>query len=138
MIDVNEQIQIPESELEWSYARSGGPGGQNVNKVSSKALLRWRFAESPSVPDHVKDRLRQLRKKQVTEEGDFLVSSQRYRDQERNRQDCVEKLAEWVREAATLPKPRKATKPSKGSQRRRLEAKRRRAEVKAMRQEPVD
>src|SRR5262249_9597296 len=115
MLQVNERIAIPESEFDWSYARSGGPGGQNVNKGPSKAILRWNAAVSPSLPDHVRQRLVALNRRRVTNTGDLILASQRYRDQERNRQDCLEKLAELVREAATLPKARRATRPTRGS-----------------------
>ena len=138
MLQVNERIAIPESEFDWSYARSGGPGGQNVNKVSSKAILRWNVAISPSLPDHVRQRLVALNRRRVTSTGDLILASRRYRDQERNRQDCLEKLAELVREAATLPKARRATRPTRGSKARRLAAKRRRSAVKEARRQPND
>ena len=138
MLQVTERIAIPESEFDWSYARSGGPGGQNVNKVSSKAILRWNVADSPSLPDHVRQRLVALNRRRVTNTGDLILASQRYRDQERNRQDCLEKLAELIREAATLPKARRATRPTRGSKARRLAAKRRRSAVKEARRQPND
>lgn len=132
---VNESITIPDDEFDWSYARSGGPGGQNVNKVSSKAILRWPVRASPSLPPHVKDRLMALNRRRITNDGDLVLSSQRYRDQDRNRQDCLEKLAGLVREAATLPKPRRATRPTRGSHRRRLASKRHRSDLKASRRD---
>jgi ribosome-associated protein len=135
-VQVTETIEIPETEFEWSFARSGGPGGQNVNKVASKAVLRWPVAASPSLPDHVKTRLIALNRRRVTIEGDLVLTSQRFRDQERNRQDCLDKLAELVREAAALPKPRRATRPSRGSKLRRLAAKRHRSARKADRRIP--
>jgi ribosome-associated protein len=130
MLAINEDITILDSELHFSYARSGGPGGQNVNKVSSKALLRWQLVANTSVPPEVKARIARLEKKRVTNEGELVIVSQRFRDQERNRQDCLDRLREIVLRALVLPKPRKATKPTKGSQRRRLAEKRRRSEVK--------
>jgi ribosome-associated protein len=136
VLEVNESIAIPETEFDWSYARAGGPGGQNVNKVSSKAVLRWNVRASPSLPEHVKDRLIALNRRRVTNTGDLILASQRYRDQERNRQDCLEKLAELVREAATLPKARRATRPTRGSKVRRLAAKRHRSLRKAERRNP--
>jgi ribosome-associated protein len=136
MLQVTDAITIPDEELQWTYARSGGPGGQNVNKVASKAVLRWNLAASPGVPAAVKDRLRAAHPAHVTVEGEFLVTSQKYRDQERNRADCLKKLAVMIRRAATPPKARKATKPTKASKRRRLAEKRHRAERKAGRRGP--
>jgi ribosome-associated protein len=133
MLEITETIRLPEEELEWSYVRSGGPGGQNVNKVASKAVLRWPLAASPSVPEDVKARLRAREAKRVTTEGDLVLSSQRYRDQERNRADCLEKLCAMVRAAATVPKARKKTRPSRGAKERRLADKRHRSGTKAAR-----
>lgn len=138
MLQVNSTIAIPDDEFDWSYARSGGPGGQNVNKVSSKAVLRWSVANSRSLPSHVKHRLVALNRRRVTTEGDLVIMSQQYRDQERNRQDCLEKLAAMIREAATIPKARRATKPTRGSQVRRLAAKKRRSATKSMRRGGID
>jgi ribosome-associated protein len=136
MLFVTAAIGIPDDEFHWSYARAGGPGGQNVNKVSSKAVLRWNAAGSPSLPEHVKARFLALNRKRITTAGDLLITGQRFRDQERNRLDCLEKLAEIIREAATLPKVRRPTKPSRGSHRRRLAAKKRRSAIKSGRQVP--
>jgi ribosome-associated protein len=133
MLVINSTIAIPDDEFTWSYVRAGGPGGQNVNKVSSKALLRWNAVGSPSVPDAVKSRLLALNRKRITAAGDLLITGQRFRDQERNRMDCLEKLADIIREAATLPKQRRATKPTRGSHRRRLAAKKHRSTIKSNR-----
>src|SRR5689334_4706823 len=127
MLEINDQLRIPDTELEWSFVRSGGPGGQDVNKVASKAVLRWNLAASPSVPEAVKARLRAHHRRRITAEGELVLTSQRYRDQERNRQDCLDKLRELVLQAATPPRPRRPTKPSRGSREARLRAKRRRA-----------
>jgi ribosome-associated protein len=135
---VTDAIIIPDAEFDWSYARSGGPGGQNVNKVSSKAILRWAVAATPSLPAHVRDRLIALNRRRVTTAGDLILTSQRYRDQDRNRQDCLEKLAELVRAAATLPKARRATRPTRGSKKRRLAAKRHRSALKAGRRDGIE
>jgi ribosome-associated protein len=138
MLEINDRLHIPETELEWSFVRSGGPGGQNVNKVASKAVLRWHLADNLSLPDEVKARLRAHNRRRVTAEGDLLLTCQRSRDQERNRQECLDKLRELVLQAATTPKPRKATKPSRGSRERRLQTKRRRAAVKTERRRPLE
>ena len=124
MLEVNSRIQIPDDELEFTYSRSSGPGGQNVNKVNSKALLRWPVTVSPSLPEEVRARFIQRYRSRLTEAGEILISSQRYRDQGRNVDDCLEKLREMILAVAARPKTRKATKPSRGSQRRRLEGKR--------------
>ncbi len=136
MLVVTPTIAVPESEFHWSYARSGGPGGQNVNKVSSKAVLRWNVAASDSLPDAVKVRLLALQRRRVTAAGELIVAGQRFRDQDRNRQDCLEKLAAMIREAAAIPKSRRPTKPTRGSHRRRLEAKKRRSIIKSQRRNP--
>ncbi len=138
MLEINERIHIPETEFEWSFVRSGGPGGQNVNKVASKAVLRWHLAASPSIPEDIKSRLFTLQRSRITVEGELVLNSQRFRDQDRNRQDCLDKLRELVLQAVAVPKPRKATRPTRGSQRRRLEAKRHRAAVKGGRRAPAD
>ncbi|CAN5622213.1 alternative ribosome rescue aminoacyl-tRNA hydrolase ArfB [soil metagenome] len=119
----DEPTPVPETELDWSYARAGGPGGQNVNKVSSKAILRWNMTASDAVNTYVKTRVTKLFPSRVTDEGDVLIMSQEFRDQERNRQACLEKLSEMLRVAKIIEKPRVKTKPSKGSKQRRLTAK---------------
>jgi ribosome-associated protein len=136
MLEINERIRIPENELHWSFVRAGGPGGQNVNKVASKAVLRWNLAGSPSVPEWLKARLRILQGRRVTSEGHLLLNSQRFRDQERNRQDCLEKLRGMITEAARPPKLRKPTRPSRASREEKLRTKRRRSNLKATRRPP--
>ncbi len=133
MIAVTESVSIPDDELRWEYARSGGPGGQNVNKVASKATLRWAVAASEAISPDAKARLRAAHPSHHTTDGELLVTSQEYRDQERNRQRCEEKLADMVRAALTPPKPRKKTKPTKASQRRRLDDKKKQATKKSTR-----
>jgi ribosome-associated protein len=137
MLEINGQIRIPEAEFGWSFVRSGGPGGQNVNKVASKAVLRWDVAASPSLPDDVKARLRAQQRRRITTEGEFVLSSQRYRDQERNRQDCLEKLRAFVLQATAMPKVRKKKKPTRASKERRLAEKRHRSGTKTARRRPV-
>lgn len=138
MLEVTRSIQIPDDEFHWSFVRSGGPGGQNVNKVASKAVLRWDLAASPSVPDDVKARLRVQQPSRLTVEGEFVLSSQRYRDQGRNVEDCLLKLREMIVQATHVPKKRRATRPTRGSQERRLDAKRRRSHAKTQRRSSSD
>lgn len=133
MLIVNEQVRVADDELRWSFVRSGGPGGQNVNKVASKAVLRWDLASSPGVPEAVKARLRTLQRRRITNEDELIVTSQRWRDQDRNRQDCLDKLREMLLEAAAVPRPRKPTKKTRGSKERRLANKRRRSAIKTLR-----
>lgn len=126
MLVINERIQIPDEEIEFTYARSGGPGGQNVNKVASKAQLRWKPGTSSIVlPFGVLDRMKASFPSRFTVEGEIVIQSQNYRDQERNRQECLEKLAAMIRDNLQPPRLRKKTKPTYGSQLRRMEEKKR-------------
>jgi ribosome-associated protein len=129
---------IPESELSWSFARAGGPGGQNVNKVASKAVLRWDVLANATVPEEVRAKFREQQRGKMTLTGEIVIQSQRFRDQERNRQDCIEKLVGWLQEAAERPKKRRPTKPSRGSKEARLQQKKRRSGTKRTRQRPTD
>jgi ribosome-associated protein len=138
MLVVNSRIQIPRAEFEISYARSSGPGGQNVNKVNSKATLRWGLASSASLPDDVRQRFLARYRRRVTTEGDLVVTSQRYRDAPRNADDCLEKLRLMLLEVAQPPRRRKPTRPTRGSIRRRLEDKRRRSQKKGSRRESFE
>ncbi len=133
MLEVNDRIRIPDDEFEWSYVRSSGPGGQNVNKVASKAVLRWKVHSSPSLAEDIKARLREQQRRRLTSEGDLLLTSQRYRDRERNRLDCLEKLSEMLRAATVVPKTRRKTKPTRGAKERRLAEKRRHSDRKSSR-----
>jgi ribosome-associated protein len=127
-------IVIPENELEERFIRSSGPGGQNVNKVSSAVQLRFDVRNSPSLPEPVRAAL--LRASGVTLDGVLVITAQRFREQEKNRADARDRLAELIRRAATPPKPRRATKVPKSSTRQRLENKKRRAEIKRGRGRP--
>ena len=136
MLEVNHRIRIPESEFTFAFSRSGGPGGQNVNKVSSKAQLSWDVTQSPSVPDDIRERFLLRYKRRITKEGTLLITSQRYRDQGRNTQDCMNKLVELLLSIAVLPTKRKATAPSRGAKQRRLKDKQVRSDKKQARQRP--
>ena len=116
---INKSIQIPYDEFEFSAVRSQGPGGQNVNKVSSKVVLRWAFGRSPSLPEEVRQRLREQARRFVSQTDDLTVTSQRSRHQAINREDCLRKLRLIVLNAATPPIPRKPTKPTRASVQRR-------------------
>ena len=137
MLQVTAQIRIPDDELQWSFVRSSGPGGQNVNKVASKAVLRWNVASSPSIPGVLKDRLLSQQRARIATSGDLIIRSQRFRDQERNRRDCLDKLCALVIQAGLRPKPRKATRPTRGSREARLQDKRRRSVIKSTRRRPT-
>jgi ribosome-associated protein len=136
MLVVNERVRIPEHELSWSFARAGGPGGQNVNKVESKAILRWDVPRSAALPDDVKQRLALQQKRFFTQDGGMIITSQRYRDQERNRGDCLDKLRALILQALTVPRKRRPTRPSRGSKLARLENKTRRSAVNRERRRP--
>ena len=136
MLEITPTLQIPDDEFIWTYARSGGPGGQNVNKVASKAVLRWNIAECMSVPEEVKIRLALQQKRFFTQDGSLIIMSQRYRDQERNRDDCLEKLRAIILQALAVPKVRKKTRPSRGAKKRRLQEKKMRSDVKQQRRRP--
>src|SRR5262245_6223561 len=133
MLAVTDRIQIPDEELQFSFARSGGPGGQNVNKVSSKAILRWNLGANATVPLEIKDRLRALQRNRITVEGELVIQAQNYRDQERNKLECLERLREMLLQAASLPKKRRPSRPTRGSKERRLQAKKRRSFLKSNR-----
>jgi len=133
---VDERIRVPLRELDFDFARSSGPGGQHVNRAATKAVLRWRVTESPSLPEDVRERFLERWKRRITKDGDLIVQSQRFRDQGRNVADCLEKLRSMLEAVARPPRRRKKTKPSRAAKRRRIENKRRRSETKRLRKPP--
>lgn len=128
---VTSRLTLPPEELRVSFARSGGPGGQNVNKVASKAVLRFSVRKSHSLSDGQRHLLLRRLGGRLTTEGELVIHASRHREQARNVEDARERLAETLRGALVEPKKRKNTRPTRGSQRRRLESKRRRGQVKA-------
>ncbi len=136
MLTVNDKISIRVSEFRFSYARSPGPGGQNVNKVNSKAVLRWSVKKTQSLPERVKQRFLARYASRVSKEGELVINSHRYRDQGRNVADCLHKLRELILAVATDPKIRKPKKVSKAAKKRRVEAKKRTGDKKRSRRSP--
>jgi len=126
-------LRIPAEALRWQFARSAGPGGQHVNRTSSKAVLWFDAAHTPHLPDDVRRRLLQRERGRLTADGELVVSSQRHRDQPRNIADCLEKLAAMLERALVQPKVRRGTKTPRAARAKRLETKRRRSAVKRMR-----
>jgi ribosome-associated protein len=133
VIQVTDNIAIDERELVFDFVQASGPGGQNVNKVSTAVRLRFDVRNSPSLPEYVREKLEQVAGRRLSSEGVLLIAAQRFRSQLRNREDAVERLVELVREAAIRPTYRRPTKPTLGSRKRRLEAKGQRSETKRMR-----
>jgi ribosome-associated protein len=133
---VNNRLTIPASQLIASYSRSGGPGGQNVNKVSSKVTLRWHVDEQPLLPPGWRNRLWAQYGNRISREGELIIHSDRYRDQPRNMTDCRARLVEILLSCAAPPVIRKKTAPSVSSQRRRMDDKRKQGEKKSGRRDP--
>ena len=136
MLQITDTLQIPIRELRFSFARSSGPGGQNVNKVNTKATLRWRVAANRSLPPSVLERFRRAYPNRINSEGELVLHSQRYRDQARNISDCMEKLRALVAAVALPPNVRKKTKPTRGSVARRRKNKESNARKKQLRKPP--
>jgi ribosome-associated protein len=130
MLIINDWLAIPMREFEFTYARSSGAGGQNVNKVNSKAILAWRPLVSPSLPAGVRDRFLARFGRRLSHDGSIVVQSDRFRDQPRNVNDCLEKLRLMILEVAVPPKKRRKTKPTRASREKRLEKKRRQSAKK--------
>ena len=133
MIAVTPSIVIDEREITLEYIRASGPGGQNVNKVSSSVQLRFDVANSTSLPDLVRERLLKIAGNRINNEGVLIIEASRYRTQEQNRQDAIDRLLRFIRQAAEKPKTRKKTRPTMQSKQRRLEEKRQRGQIKRLR-----
>ena len=133
MIRINPQIELDEREIQEDFVRASGPGGQNVNKVSTAVQLRFDVARSPSLPEPVRARLAILAGRRLTRDGVLIIEAERYRSQRRNRDDALERLIELIREACEVDKPRRPTRPTLASKKRRLESKQRLGETKKLR-----
>jgi ribosome-associated protein len=133
VIRVTDSISIDESELTEDFIRASGPGGQNVNKLSTAVQLRFDVRHSPSLPPDVRHRLEMLAGRRLTRDGVLVITAQQHRTQDRNRQDALDRLIVLIRQAAVRPKPRRPTRPTKASRTRRLEGKKRRGQVKVLR-----
>lgn len=134
MIRITSRLAIDEREVDESFVRASGPGGQNVNKLSTAVQLRFDVRGSPSLPADVKARLERLAGTRLTRDGVLVIIAQRHRTQARNREDALERFIDLVRRAAIAPRPRRPTKPTKASRERRIEGKKRRAGIKHLRQ----
>ncbi len=137
MIEITDTLKVDESEIEIEYIRASGPGGQNVNKVSSGVQLRFNTL-APALPEDVRERLTRLAAKRINRDGILVIDASRYRTQEQNRADALQRLVNLIRKATIKPKRRKKTRPTLASKEKRLETKRRRSQIKRLRQDHQD
>ncbi len=133
MIQINSHISIDMSELQFSFVRASGPGGQNVNKVASAVQLRFNVKQSDNLPEEVKERLLNLAENKINEKGELIIDARKYRTQHKNRKDAVERLIQLIQKALVVPRQRKATRPSRAAQENRLDAKCKHSEKKQAR-----
>jgi ribosome-associated protein len=136
VIQITPTLAVDEGEIQITYIQASGPGGQNVNKVATAAQLRFDAANSPSLPQDVRQRLQSLAGSRMTKEGWLVIDARRHRSQERNRQDALDRFTELLRQAAKEPKRRRKTRPTHEARRRRLENKRKRGQLKRLRRTP--
>ncbi len=133
MIPITPNIALDENEIQESFIRASGPGGQNVNKVATAVQLRFDVRHSASLPEDVRERLRRIAGRRMNQAGEIIIEAKQYRTQEQNRQDALDRLIALIRQAAQKPRARRATKPTRAAKERRLESKKRHGEIKSLR-----